>query len=441
MPNSFGKIALSAASTNNTEELASNIIGLEADCTHDTLTFAAGDRWIHLAGDADNDKITIGHALPDSTYIYDKGQTEDASLNYGGTFKVVHPKADKYGHIGSLDEYTITLPSISLAEATNTSTAKVLTEITLNDSTGAIEYTQINVGELKLTSFSYTDETESSNLTTEDSINGALAKLQKKIDNETTATTGARDVAISAAIQSLDSSLTNTEKGKTLTGITITDGKIVNSTFGDIEIQSSQVSDLSSTINSAITTTLSELTATTSSEETLGVGNTITALTQTNGKISYTVQAISINSSQVSNFAESSNSLITEKINTLTQDNAISEGTVHLLTSLSESNGIISYDSEELNWNHISALLPTEGDDVLLTVGNANNTYASISLENNAYTDDTMFNYSTTYENDEGVDIPYIDPNETLENLTVQQLVAKVKELEERIYTLENPTP
>lgn len=439
MPNSFGKIALSAASTNNTNELISNTTDLEADCTHDTLTFAAGDRWILLAGDADNDKITIGHASPDNIYLYDKGQTANASLNYGGTFKVVHPKADKYGHIGSLDEYTITLPSISLTEATNTSTANVLTGITLNTSTGAIGYTQKNVSELQLTNFSYNSSSQSNaDLITGDTINGALAKLQKKIYDETTATIGARDVAINAAIQSLDSSLTNSEMGKTLTGITITDGKITNSTFGNISITSSQVSDLSTTINGVITTALNGLTS--SATGTLGTGNTITTLTQSNGKVSYTVSAISITSDQVSNFAITSNSLIENKINNLNANNSITSGQYHLLTSLSESNGIISYTSEVLSWNHISTLLPTSGDDVLLTVGNANSTYANISIETNAYTDDTVFDYSESYHDEnENEDINYLDGTET--ELTIQQLVAKVKELERRIGELENPNP
>lgn len=426
MPNSFGKVAISTASTNNSVTMTANTTGIEAECTHDTLTFAAGDRWILLSGDATNDKVTIGHAEPDSTYTYDKGQSADASLNYGETFKVVHAKADRYGHIGSLTDYTITLPSISLTEATNTATSNVLTGITLNTTTGAFSYTQKNVSELQLTNFSYnSSSTSSDDLATGITINEALARLQKKIYNETTATTGARDVAISAAIEALDSSLSNSAMGKTLTGITITNGKITSSTFGDISITSSQVSDLSTTLS----TTLSGLTHTATG--TLGAGNTITALTQSNGKISYTVSAISITSSQVSDLGTT----ISNAIDNLDVNNTIGTNEVHLMKTLSEANGKISYTSEKLAWSHISALLPT-GNNAFLTVGTAASTYQpkqddsdpyikSSDLTDNVYTDTTFLFTEAEGETPE-------------ERKTIDELITYIKSLESRIADLEN---
>ena len=399
MPNNFGTINITN-SNNNTTELSSNTTGITADCTKDTITFAAADRWILLAGDAEADKITIGHALPDNTYTYDKGQTANASLNYGDSFKVVHPKADKFGHIGVLDEYTITIPSISLTNETNTSTANVLTGIGLNTTTGAFTYTQANVSELQLTNFNYNSSTTSaSDLETGLTINEAFARLQKKIYDEVTATTGARDVAIKAAVESLDSSLSNNQMGKTLTGITITDGKITASTFGDISILASQVTVNNDTnfdaryyTETEINTTIQGLVHTANGA--LGVGKTITALTEVDGKISYTVSDISITSSQVSDLSTT----ITNAINTLDVSNTITSGEVHLMKSLSEADGKISYTSEALAWSHISPLLPT-GNDAFLTVGTAASTYL------------TQTDAASTYEPKAANDNPYVTTN------------------------------
>jgi hypothetical protein len=72
MPNNFGSISL-INSENNTNSINSNTTGIEADCTHDGFTIAAGDRWTLLAGNADTDTITIGHATPDTTTVFEGG--------------------------------------------------------------------------------------------------------------------------------------------------------------------------------------------------------------------------------------------------------------------------------------------------------------------------------------------------------------------------------
>lgn len=412
VPNSFYKISVTNSTNVNQITANTDTNNLEADCTNDTLNVVAGDRWILLNGNTDTDTLTIGHASPNSAVTSYAVQPENQnvnpnSMNYGESFKVPTFSIDGMGHIYSAQDTILKLPSISLT--TTDSAANVLTDISLNSTTGAFTYNRANVGTLTLTGYSYvSSEQSAAAILNTDSINSAFAKLTKQIENEVTATTGARDIAIANAINALDSSLTNSEYGKTISKITITDGKLSDWTFENIQVAADQVTVDDNTnfdaryyteveIDNKITSLIHTQT---NNGINLGVGQTITSLTEVDGKINYTVSNIEITSSQVTDF------------NTAFND-----------------------------------LLPT-GNDAFLSVGaaastyltqsDAASTYANISLEENAYTDDTVFSYSTTYT-EEGIDYPYIDPNETLENLTIQQLVAKVKELENRIYNLENP--
>lgn len=358
MPNVFGKFAIdNAQSSNNTTAITASNTTVEADCTCDTLTLANGDRWILLASDATNDKITIGHNIPDTTTIYECGDQTAAHspLQYGDAFVIPHIEADKFGHIHAVEDISFTLPSISCT--LNGNSGNVMTGISLTTTSGAFTYTQANVGSLALTGWTYNSESQGAGaIEATDTIIGAFCKLQKRIANEETNRAN--------AIAALD-----------------VDNK----------------SDI------------------------LGAGKTLATLSETDGKITYTTQDISITTSQISNLSDLSvqNSL-TPYDNNSTQ--------VFFLTSLSESNGVISYTSEELSWsNHIEPILPT-GDNAFLTVGDAATTYEPVADPDHPYiTDETEFVF---VEADPGNNIDE-------ETKTIDELIAYIKVLEGRIETLE----
>jgi hypothetical protein len=78
------------------------------DTLTDTLTFAEGNRWINLAADATNDKITISH------YVKNFTETTSAldfnTTSNGKTFTVQTIGWDRAGHLISSDKKTFTLP-------------------------------------------------------------------------------------------------------------------------------------------------------------------------------------------------------------------------------------------------------------------------------------------------------------------------------------------
>ena len=507
VPNSFYKIAIT--NSNNVEQITSNTSIIEADCTNDTLNIAAGDRWILLNNNSDTDTLTIGHALPKSNGAVSyavQPNNQNTSMLYGEVFTVPTFAIDEMGHIATASTTTLTLPKISLS---TTDTGNVLTGIGLTSTTGAFTYNKANVGTLALTEYSYNSNGQSaSEILATDSINTAFAKLTKQIENEVTATIGARDVAIAAAINSLDSSLTNNNVDKTLTGITITDGKITASTFDSIQIIADQVTvnntnnfdaryyteteidnkitalitkfgdnnlSAGNTItgltynNNVYTYTVSpiaitanqvtvndntnfdaryyteteindKITALAYTASNLGQGKTITALTETNGVINITTDDISIVSSQITDL----NSTINTAINTLDVSNTVGSNEVHLLTSLSEANGKISYTSVKLDYNnHILPLLPT-GNNAFLTKGDAENIYqpkGNYAIED----DNDLYVKTSTLSNNVTTDTTFLfkeeEESSPEERKTIDELIVYIKGLEERIYQLENTSP
>ena len=154
---------------------------LIADNQVDNATIDTGNRWISLVGDADNDKFTIYHTFAGA--VKENGSANLAVNNnvtpkFGEKFKVFTAGIDEAGHVNNLSDYEITLPKPSLNDLTATGSS-VLTGISMTDESGAIIQTNANVGTLTLTG--YNQGTDSGDLATSDSINGAFAKLQNQM--------------------------------------------------------------------------------------------------------------------------------------------------------------------------------------------------------------------------------------------------------------------
>ena len=108
LPENFTTHAITVSDTNNADSTVGAAGNITPDTLTDTLTFAEGNRWINLAADATNDKITISH--------YVKNFTETTSAldfnteSNGKTFTVQTIGWDRAGHLISSDKKTFTLP-------------------------------------------------------------------------------------------------------------------------------------------------------------------------------------------------------------------------------------------------------------------------------------------------------------------------------------------
>lgn len=151
-----------------------------ADNLVDTATFDAGNRWITLAADTTNDKITFYHAAPDaSSASTNTTVTGDETPNFGATFSIPEVKYDETGHIFKVGTHTVKIPKPSL---TNDNTGNVMTGLSLTDTTGAFTITKENLSSLLLTG--YTKGTSANAIAATDTLGGALSKLQTQIDTE-----------------------------------------------------------------------------------------------------------------------------------------------------------------------------------------------------------------------------------------------------------------
>lgn len=182
LPDNFKNISITNSGSANTaiNNSAANGI-LIADTLVDTATIDAGNRWIQLAADVDNDKVTIYHAPasapPSGNTTFDDAETP----NYGVAFTIPEVKYDEAGHIYSVDTHTVKFPTPSLNSDLDATGSSVLTGFKLMPETLAITQTNADVGTLKLKGYTQADETDK--ISADDTINGAINKLAQRIKN------------------------------------------------------------------------------------------------------------------------------------------------------------------------------------------------------------------------------------------------------------------
>ena len=339
---------------------------IEADCYNDTVHLDKDD-WVGIefidqtTGEnpvTDTIKFTHSVAQAASSSVINANQTP----SFNSTFDIPSIGIDAKGHVASLGTKTITLPDLSVTAGTG----DVVTSITYAVGSGVFTENKTNVGTLTITDFSAltSDYSQTLVLATTDSINKAFAKLERRIANEETNRIN--------AIESLDvNNISGFGKDKTLVTLTETDGKIA-ATFQDIYITSAAVkvgqtatqgNEESQDITLANWIADLDYTGTG-----LTAGKTLSAFTQEDGKVSLSTQDIAITAAQVTvdnntNFDHRyyTETEVNNLIEVLDQTNSINSGEVHLLKSLSEADGVISYTSEKLAWDHITALSSSEG--------------------------------------------------------------------------------
>ena len=124
-----------------------------------------------------DDAITFGHILSGATAgSYGDGTAQTPSFN--GTFKVPFLTIDEAGHITAISEHTVTIPKASLSDIKKSS-ADVIVQLSLNETTGALSTTRANVGTLTLTGFS---AGETGRVAASDSINVAISKVDGRLN-------------------------------------------------------------------------------------------------------------------------------------------------------------------------------------------------------------------------------------------------------------------
>lgn len=106
LPYGFKTISIEGES-NAVTNLAHAAADLIAENTQDTLTINPGNKWMKLAGTANNDSFSIGHLVQ----IIDTTPAADSDINDNGdTITIQDISNDEAGHITSNKSHTYTLP-------------------------------------------------------------------------------------------------------------------------------------------------------------------------------------------------------------------------------------------------------------------------------------------------------------------------------------------
>lgn len=204
---------IGVAQSNATSAIVSNESSIIAKDQIDEMTIAAGNKWVQLKADNLSDTITIAHSLQGTAGSYTGTDLE--FTEFGGKVTIYGYQTDNAGHIISNPTYDLVLPKGSYSNTASTNLSNVITGMTFNDKTGAIQTTSENVGTLLLTGYSL--GTESSVIAATDTLNAAMSKLQVQINNEV------------SNRNSLENTITNLRMFKTVS----VDGENISATSND----------------------------------------------------------------------------------------------------------------------------------------------------------------------------------------------------------------
>ena len=178
LPDNFKNISITNSGSNSVaiNNSAANGI-LIADTLVDTATMDAGNRWIQLKADVNNDKVTIYHAPAGAQTNTTKTGNEEPK--YGEAFNIPEVKYDEAGHISAVETHIVKFPLPTINSNLEATGSSVLTGFKLAPETLAITQTNADVGTLKLAQYIKADDTD--NIVTTDSINEAFKKLAIRI--------------------------------------------------------------------------------------------------------------------------------------------------------------------------------------------------------------------------------------------------------------------
>lgn len=406
---------------------------VEAKAYNHTLNLNAQNRWINLK--VDNNAISIGHAAAGNETTT-AGDTTASTPNFGDTFNVPYIKYDEMGHIASSNVRTVKIPQGSLTDTASTDTANVLTSIDLNETTGNIITTHQNVGTLKLTDYKLpTAVSDNGKILETESLNTAIGKIEFRVNAEQARATDAEQKLsqkIDDTIEGLKVDSIIADEYSFIKEVSEANGKIAADTAYLENVKLKTAVPLNSSDNIAINDTLSQALGKLQAQidinetaiKTLNDGIDPDKIDSVKDLITYTEE-----------HGETTKGIldaIGKKASTDENGNPIASTGIYSLIDAEAAARKTLVSNVQADWN------ATEGLAVILNKPTNLVTSDQITnmVENEDIQDMITKNDSFTYRelfDKAGSSI-------SLETtLTIQALLNKVAELEERIYALEHP--
>ena len=397
-----------------------------ADSLQDTLTLAEGNKWINLVADEVNDKITFYHYAQAFTQSTQTTNFNDASV--GNTFAIQVIEWDEAGHLTSSIKNTFTLPNTFSSVKIGSSSSTEVTEIAAANGT-------VNASAIK-------DEI---------TFNVGNRWLKAKVDGKT--------ITFAHAAPDTRSSSTSSSMANTQT-------PSFGNTFNIPVIKYDQMGHIFSV--GTTTVKIPNITFTG------GIGNVVTELTYNNG--AFTLSKANIGTLAITGYTavtnghisatDSLNSALNKLDSAITSEisnrqnainslgmNEISADTGEIISSIKQTNGLVSATSRKLTKDDITPLLTdySTSDQIAnvyvtkdslgtMSSKNADSYYTKTEIDNKGY-----FTSADTYTKAEIDDKGYLTKDSTLEysqnditstTITIQALAKKVAELEAKIAQL-----
>lgn len=382
-------------------ELTTNTTGIIADNSKDVMTLAAANKWIKLAGtDGTSNKIEIAHALVSASFGEKKDNSQDTTPAFGEKFKVPVITTDNAGHVIAFETEEVKIPGWTFEDNHSPNTADIVLDVTYTYDTandiGTLTKTRGNVDNLLIQDY-VIDGVASAKLAKTDSIHSAFAKLQAQINGMDLSKVGGGEGEYITDITEIDGIVTANKAILPSVNDTAKDGSFVSSVsekYGAITVTRTELKPSltigAGTINTAPTiqitingkTSGDPIALTVATTEVYGVtkltdqfilsdntlaltgkalqaaiaglkvdditdlaaNKTITAISQTDGKISVSAQDIEIGTNQVTGLDDS----ITNLDNSITSINNSITGINESITTINSSIGSAE-DDETIN--------------------------------------------------------------------------------------------
>jgi hypothetical protein len=138
------------------------------------------DKWIafDIKPYANRPEIKFRHLEPDVENVTTT-KSGDEEPKFGGTFSIPEISYDEMGHVASSSSHTVKIPKLSLTD-TKANGADVITQLSLDEETGAFTSTRSNIGTLLLTG--YEKSAADASISATDTLNVGLGKVEGKLD-------------------------------------------------------------------------------------------------------------------------------------------------------------------------------------------------------------------------------------------------------------------
>lgn len=247
LPYGFKNVKVNQAESDSVNKVNPTVATAIAKNTQDTLQVNVGNTWLTIQGTEKG--LTFGH---DIATIQQKDGANITNNDFGGTITIPDFEFDEAGHLKAYGTHTENIPQGKLIENTQKTDSNVLTDLTFDSTSGTITTGRTILGDI--------------NLGKDLPIWMAEASNGEQIQNSSITTGTNLITALSVLdtriakeelnrkneIDKLDFAELQLQPSETITAISENNGKIT-ATKQDIKITSNQVSDIDTTIGNAIT--------------------------------------------------------------------------------------------------------------------------------------------------------------------------------------------